>query len=115
MSWLLEQAGNDYQKAIDISSAIFLTDELKFDNTYSWTRSKELFYSVKVLPPDTEALDVAVPDPPPDLPSSSWQEDCGSGANLRGIEPDLETGISNEAEEGAMGGGPVITESMQTI
>jgi len=27
---------------------------LKFDNSYSWTRQKEVFYSVKVLPPDTE-------------------------------------------------------------
>ena len=29
-------------------------DVLKFDNSYSWTRPKEVFYSVKVLPPDTE-------------------------------------------------------------
>ena len=27
---------------------------LRFDNTYSWTRTKELFYTVRVLPPDTE-------------------------------------------------------------
>ena len=27
---------------------------LRFDNTYSWTRSKELFYTIRVLPPDTE-------------------------------------------------------------
>ncbi|XP_064392019.1 SEC14-like protein 2 isoform X1 [Halichondria panicea] len=27
---------------------------LKFDNSRSWTRSKEVFYSVKVLPPDTD-------------------------------------------------------------
>ena len=27
---------------------------LRFDNTYSWTRTKELFYTVMVLPPDTE-------------------------------------------------------------
>ena len=27
---------------------------MKFDNSYSWTRSKEVFYSVKLLPPDTE-------------------------------------------------------------
>ena len=30
------------------------TDVMKFDNSYSWTRSKEVFYSVKLLPPDTE-------------------------------------------------------------
>ena len=36
-------------------SDFFLTsDVLKFDNTFSWTRSKEVFYSVKVLPPESE-------------------------------------------------------------
>ena len=29
----------------------FLADILKFDNSYSWARSKEIFYSVKLLPP----------------------------------------------------------------
>ena len=29
---------------------------LRFDNTYSWTRSKELFYTIRVLPPDTELV-----------------------------------------------------------
>ena len=29
---------------------------LRFDNTYSWTRSKELFYAIRVLPPDTEPV-----------------------------------------------------------
>ena len=27
---------------------------LKFDNSYSWTRSKEVFYSVKMVPPESE-------------------------------------------------------------
>ena len=31
-----------------------LLDLLKFENSYSWTRSKEIFYSVKVLPPESE-------------------------------------------------------------
>ena len=31
------------------------TDVMKFDNSYSWTRSKEVFYSAKMLPPDTTA------------------------------------------------------------
>ena len=31
---------------------IILTDVLKFDNSYSWTRSKVVFYSIKVAPPD---------------------------------------------------------------
>ena len=35
-------------------SIIVVVDVLRFDNTYSWTRSKELFYTVRVLPPDTE-------------------------------------------------------------
>ena len=29
---------------------------LRFDNTYSWTRSKELFYAIRVLSPDTEPV-----------------------------------------------------------
>ena len=27
-------------------------DVVEFDNTYSWTRSKEVMYSVEVLPPE---------------------------------------------------------------
>jgi hypothetical protein len=30
---------------------------LRFDNTYSWARTKEVKYSVTVLPPDTELVD----------------------------------------------------------
>ena len=92
-----------------LTTCIFLTDELKFDNVYSWTRSKELFYSVKVVSPDTEALDSAVPGPPLDLPSNGSQDSDAS------IEPDLETGLTNEAEEGAVGGEAVVTESKQMI
>ena len=33
---------------------------LKFDNTYSWTRSKEIFYSVKVLPPNVQPQQLPV-------------------------------------------------------
>ena len=29
----------------------FAADILKFDNSYSWARSKEVFYTVKLLPP----------------------------------------------------------------
>ena len=32
---------------------------LKFDNSYSWTRSKEVFYSVELLPPDM--ADISTP------------------------------------------------------
>ena len=31
----------------------FSPDVLRFDNTYSWTRSKEVFYTSELLPPDT--------------------------------------------------------------
>ena len=37
---------------------IFPPDVLKFDNSYSWRHSKEVFYSVKVLPPDSELSEV---------------------------------------------------------
>ena len=32
-------------------------DVVRFDNTYSWTKAKEVFYSVQLLPPDTEIWD----------------------------------------------------------
>ena len=28
---------------------------VRFDNSYSWTRSKKLFYLIEVLEPDSEA------------------------------------------------------------
>ena len=31
------------------------TDVFKFDNSYSWTRAKEVYYSIKVLPPHVES------------------------------------------------------------
>ena len=31
-----------------------VSDVLRFDNTYSWTHSKELYYLVRVMPPDTD-------------------------------------------------------------
>ena len=34
-------------------SLCFSSDVLKFDNSRSWTRSKEIYYSVKMLPRDT--------------------------------------------------------------
>ena len=45
----------------------------KFDNSYSWTRSKEVFYSIQVLPPNTN----------PDLPDVSGgdrDQECANGA-----------------------------------
>lgn len=32
----------------------FFPDVLKFDNSHCWTHSKEVFYSVKVVPPEEE-------------------------------------------------------------
>ncbi len=37
------------------------SDVVKFDNSYSWARSKEVFYSVKLLPPDEEPHSLATP------------------------------------------------------
>jgi len=37
-----------------ISFSLFFTDVVRFDNTYSWTRAKEVYYSVQLLPPDTK-------------------------------------------------------------
>lgn len=30
---------------------------MKFDNSHSWTHSKEVFYSIKLLPPDSDKSD----------------------------------------------------------
>lgn len=40
-----------------------MTDILKFDNSYSWARSKEVFYSVKLLPPDVQPHPQPLPLP----------------------------------------------------
>lgn len=37
---------------------------MKFDNSHSWTHSKEVFYSIKFLPPDSDKsddIDVSLP------------------------------------------------------
>ncbi len=36
---------------------------VKFDNSYSWTRSKEVYYSIKLLPPSEKPLPPATPTP----------------------------------------------------
>ena len=38
------------RKRANILILYFSLDVLRFDNTYSWTRSKELFYAIRVLP-----------------------------------------------------------------
>ena len=41
---------------INFIASIF-ADVVRFDNTYSWTKAKEVYYSVQLLPPDTEICD----------------------------------------------------------
>ena len=56
----------------DLVSVMFdfsASDVVRFDNTYSWTRSKKLFYLIEVLEPDTEA-----PIPEPSLKNSPVEE-----------------------------------------
>lgn len=39
---------------------------MKFDNSYCWTHSKEVFYSIKLLPPDSDKsndIDASLPHP----------------------------------------------------
>ena len=81
---------------------------LKFDNSYSWTRQKEVFYSVKVLPPDTE---LPLPKLDPTHSSDSEDEffDCTADPSPRPDQPVLQTGVTSDAgmmavdSEGATG------------
>jgi len=86
-------------------------DVLKFDNSYSWTRQKEVFYSVKVLPPDTELPLPTVPGLDPTHSSDSEDEffDCTEDPPPHSDHPLLQTGLTSNAEmmavdsEGATG------------
>lgn len=89
-----------------------ITDILKFDNSYSWSHPKELFYSVKLLPPGAEIegskLVVSESQSHDPSPCSNPSHDCndtvenddmgacsdtvessdtGPGACARGVEP----------------------------
>lgn len=62
-----------------LSSSSPFADVLKFDNTYSWTRSKEVFFSIKVLPPnvvpeESPAAGISL-TPDPTLTDSQADED----------------------------------------
>ena len=62
------------------------TDVMKFDNSYSWTRSKEVFYSVKLLPPDTE---LSVPQMAAEEDGTGEEEEfyeCGDGPEDRTVQ-----------------------------
>ena len=63
----------------------------KFDNMYSWTRSKEVFYSIQVLPPNTN----------PDLHDMSGvdrDQECGNGpvTGVAGVSTATEDNSDNE-------------------
>ena len=54
---------------------------MKFDNSYSWTRSKEVFFSVKVLPPDTDPHLPDIPRVDSDMPANGATAMSGPEAN----------------------------------
>ncbi|KAL5478140.1 hypothetical protein EMCRGX_G025029 [Ephydatia muelleri] len=59
---------------------------MKFDNSYSWTRSKEVFYSIKLLPPDTE---LSVPQMAAEEDGTGEEEEfyeCGDGPEDRTVQ-----------------------------
>ena len=80
---------------------------LKFDNSYSWTRQKEVFYSVNVLPPDTELPLPAVSKFYHTHSSDSEDEffDCTTDPSPHPDQPVLQTGVTSDAgiSEGATG------------
>ena len=45
----------------DIFFFLFVTDVVRFDNTYSWTRSKTVHYSIEVLEPSKDELPMDEP------------------------------------------------------
>lgn len=83
------------------------TDVLKFDNSYSWARSKEVYYSFKVLLPGTE-LPVQSSPISSSNPSSSEGDDeffdCDEGqktlvtlhqSTVTTLTGNLETGVTS--------------------
>ena len=76
MQYIFPLSGEDWLKSTEYSTNVFsLTDILKFDNSYSWTRSKEVFYSIKVLPPNV------TPEVHSDLPLMENGEENGQCVN----------------------------------
>ncbi len=67
---------------------------LKFDNSYSWTKPKEVFYSVKVLPPESEQEDPSTCTPaglPSQLPGP-----LSHGQSATDLLPDTESDSSSD-------------------
>ena len=104
--------------AIDLSQ---ITDILKFDNSYSWSRPKELFYSVKLLPPGTEIEDSklvvlgsqSADNPSPCSNRSSPSHDCSDT-----VENDDNTILASdsvESSDAGTGACGVETVSHQTL
>ena len=67
-----------------------LIDVLRFDNSYSWTRSKEVFYAVKILPPNVS------PEMHSDL---SLLEDDEENGQRNGDENGQSNGTENKQNE----------------
>ena len=82
-------------------------DVLKFDNSYSWMRSKAVFHSIKVLPPDTdlcsphETTPIQTETTPTQTEATSTQADhSASEDGLRNtctVGDKLETSLTTEA------------------
>ena len=75
-----------------LATLVFYLDVFKFDNSYSFFRAKEVFYSIKILPPDTAANTTgSVNDnsslPSPETITVSWTphgaRDCHAPAARR--------------------------------
>ena len=60
---------------------------MKFDNTYSWINSKELLYSIKVLPPELEPEISGPLQGDPDLDQQDLQtSSVGDGLGLQPVQ-----------------------------
>lgn len=70
-----------------------LSDILKFDNSHSWSRSKEVFYSVKLLPPGTK---------PPELGWEGHSLNSSHCSSQSSVYQDCSESIENGGE-GACG------------
>ena len=74
---------------------------LKFDNSYSWARSKEVFYSVELLPPDM--ADISTPLKMHAADENKWNGDgdgdeegffdCGNSSTCRSSTPDYDARV----------------------
>lgn len=75
-------------------------DVLKFDNSYSWIHSKEVYYSVKVLPPnvlcwshETTPTETVDPDSSTDKEASEQSGGGGGGGDDQLKQEEYTTGL----------------------